>query len=51
MGKAALRNFVSEVLCRIVKELPRRWLVERTFGWMTRWRRLGCDYEKRSGAS
>ena len=27
--------------------LPRRWVVERTFGWMTRWRRLVRDYEKR----
>ena len=25
--------------------LPRRWVVERTFGWMTRWRRLVRDYE------
>jgi transposase len=27
------------------KVLPRRWVVERTFGWMTRWRRLVHDYE------
>jgi transposase len=27
--------------------LPRRWVVERTFGWMTRWRRLVRDYEVR----
>ena len=25
--------------------LPRRWVVERTFGWLTRWRRLSKDYE------
>lgn len=31
--------------------LPRRWVVERTFGWMTRWRRLVCDYEKRIDVS
>ena len=24
--------------------LPRRWVVECTFGWMTRWHRLVCDY-------
>ncbi|MEW9299606.1 MULTISPECIES: transposase [Acetobacter] len=27
--------------------LPRRWVVERTFGWMIRWRRLVKDYEQR----
>ena len=26
--------------------LPRRWVVERTFGWLTRCRRLGRDYER-----
>ena len=31
--------------------LPRRWVVERTFGWMTRWRRLVRDYEKRIDVS
>jgi len=33
------------------KVLPRRWVVERTFGWMTRWRRLVRDYEKRLDVS
>jgi transposase len=27
--------------------LPRRWVVERTFGWLTRHRRLVRDYERR----
>jgi transposase len=31
--------------------LPRRWVVERTLGWMTRWRRLVRDYEKRLDVS
>jgi putative transposase len=25
--------------------LPRRWVVEHTFGWLGRWRRLSKDYE------
>ncbi len=25
--------------------LPKRWVVERTFGWLGRWRRLSKDYE------
>ena len=25
--------------------LPRRWVVERTFGWMVQYRRLSKDYE------
>ena len=27
------------------KVLPRRWVVERTFGWLGRYRRLSKDYE------
>jgi transposase len=27
--------------------LPRRWVVERTFGWLMRYRRLVRDYERR----
>ena len=26
--------------------LPRRWVVERTFGWLGRYRRLSKDYER-----
>jgi putative transposase len=26
--------------------LPKRWIVERTFGWLNRWRRLSKDYER-----
>ncbi|HXF53135.1 MAG TPA: IS5 family transposase [Hyphomicrobiaceae bacterium] len=52
MDKAAFLDFVIEVVRRIdtepgFKVLPRRWVVERTFGWLTRWRRLVRDYEQR----
>jgi transposase len=33
------------------KLLPRRWVAERTFGWMMRWRRLVRDDEKRVDVS
>ena len=56
MDKAAFLDFVVEVVRRTDKEagfkvLPRRWVVERTFGWMTRWRRLVRDYETRIDVS
>jgi transposase len=31
--------------------IPHRWVVERTFAWMTRWRRLVRDYEERIDCS
>ena len=56
MNKAAFLDFVIEVVRRIdgesgFKVLPRRWVVERTFGWLTRWRRLVRDYEQRLDVS
>jgi transposase len=56
MDKAAFLDFVIEVVRRIdtesgFKVLPRRWVVERTFGWMMRWRRLVRDYEARIDVS
>ena len=50
------RQFVIEVVRRIADEpgfkvLPRRWVVERTLGWLTRWRRLVRDYEQRLDVS
>ena len=29
-----------------LRVLPRRWVVERTFGWLGRYRRLSKDYEE-----
>jgi transposase len=56
MDKAAYLDFGIEVVRRIdgaqgCHVLPRRWVVERTFGWMVRWRRLVGDYEQRIDVS
>jgi transposase len=56
MDKASYLDFVIEVIRRSDPQkgfevLPRRWVVERTFGWMIRWRRLVRDYEKRIDVS
>jgi putative transposase len=56
MSEAAYRGFVIEVVRRLTGQqgfqvLPRRWVVERTFGWMMRWRRLVRDYEERCDVS
>ena len=53
MDKAAFLDFTIEVVRRVDKDpgfkvVPRRWVVERTFAWLTRWRRLVRDYEARS---
>ncbi len=56
MDKAAYLNFVIDIIRRSDQQkgfrvLPRRWVVERTFGWMMRWRRLVRDHEKRIDVS
>ncbi len=33
------------------KVLPKRWIVERTFGWLGRYRRLSKDYEAQTTSS
>lgn len=53
---AAFQDFTLEVVRKLPEQkgfqvLRRRWVVERTFGWMTRWRRLVRDYEKRLDVS
>ena len=56
MSEAAYHDFVVEVVRKLAGQqgfqpLPRRWVVERTFGWMTRWRRLVRDHERRCDVS
>lgn len=52
MDRAAFRDVVVAIVRKMegrkgFEVLPRRWVVERTFAWMTRWRRLVRDYEQR----
>ena len=56
MDKSRYLDFVIMVIRQSdqqqgFKVLPRRWVVERTFGWMIRWRRLVRLYEKRIDVS
>ena len=56
MDKAAFLDFTVEIVRRRdgaqgFEVLPRRWVVERSFGWMIRWRRLVRDYEARIDVS
>ena len=53
---AAFGNWVLEIVKRSddVKGfavLPRRWVVERTFGWLMKFRRLSKDYEETAKTS
>jgi len=48
---ASLGSWALEIVKRSDKAagfavLPRRWVVERTFGWLTKFRRLCKDYEE-----
>src|ERR1700761_7057794 len=56
MDKAAFRDFTIQIVKRSdaavgFEVIPRRWVVERTFAWMIRWRRLVRDYEERIDCS
>ena len=56
MDEAAFRDFTIQIIKRSdaamgFEVIPRRWVVERTFAWMTRWRRLVRDYEERIDCS
>ena len=47
-------NLKVDISPRIKNEFeiqPVRWVVERTFGWLVRWRRLVRDYERRLDVS
>jgi putative transposase len=53
LDKAAFLDFVVEVTDTDpgFKVIPRRWVVERSIGWLTRYRRLVRDYEQRLDVS
>lgn len=56
MDKAVMLEFVIEVIRKMQEQhtfvpLRRRWVVERSFGWMMHWRRLVRDYEQRVDVS
>jgi putative transposase len=54
IDKAVFLDFTVEIVRRIDEGfniLPRRWVVERSFGWFTRYRRLVRDYEARIDVS
>ncbi len=62
-GRALLPDYVREtfgwVLQTVLRPvgikgfvvLPKRWIVERTFGWLARWRRHSKDYERNPQSS
>jgi transposase len=56
LDKAAMLDFIVEVVRKLGDQhgfvaLRRRWVVERTFGWMMPYRRLVRDYEQRLDVS
>jgi len=56
IDKATYLDFIVKIIRRHdgkkgFEVLPRRWVVERIFGWMTRWRRLVHDYKRRVDVS
>ena len=53
---AALAGWVLEIVKRSDDAqgfvlLPHRWIVERTFGWLSKYRRLAKDYEETSASA
>jgi putative transposase len=48
---ADVRVEVIERIAKTFEPWPKRWIVERTFGWLNRFRRLSKDYELYSEVS
>lgn len=46
-----VRVEMIERISQTFEQLPKRWIVERTFGWLNRFRRLSKDYEVHSEVS
>lgn len=44
-------EIVSKIAPKGFEVLPRRWVVERTFAWLGKWRRLSKDYEQNPRSS
>jgi len=56
LDEATILGFIVEVVRKLTGQhtfvpLPRRWVVERSFGWMMQWRRLVRDYGQRIDVS
>lgn len=56
INAVAYHSFVIKVVCKLADQqdlqvLLRRWMVDRTFGWVTCWRRLIRDDERRGAVS
>jgi len=50
-GQWAIEVVKRPVAQRGFAALPKRWIVERTFAWLGRYRRLSKDYEERPASS
>lgn len=50
-GKVRLELVARNPQGKGFQRLPHRWIVERTFGWLNRWRRLSKDYENLTDTS
>ena len=48
---ACVLEIVKKVRSKGFHVLPRRWVVERTLAWLTRFRRLSKDYERKPSSS
>ncbi|MGH4012050.1 MAG: transposase [Pseudonocardiaceae bacterium] len=40
-------QIIKRTEVHVFRVVPRRWMVERSFGWLLRYRRLVRDYERR----